>query len=286
MSINKLIKWGLAGLGVYALLIWLIWSWWQGEATLNPIVWQFGQIQIYWYGLCLSLALLIGFGVVWAINRSNRQFSDDDLLNLVILAVLGGILGARLMFVALKLPWYLDHPLEILNLHNGGMSIHGGILGGGLVTWLYLKAKGLSWLGGFDLLATGLILAQAVGRFGNFFNHEAFGGPTNLPWKMFVPSFARPDRFIDTDFFHPTFIYESVLDFGLFLILLCLPQKAGYRITAYLFGYSIIRFVMEFFRADSDMIGMLSIAQWVSLVLIVGVIVFWLVNRRRKCLWT
>jgi len=184
------------------------------------------------------------------------------------------------------------HPEEILLFTRGGLSIHGALLGGIISLWWYSAKAKLNFWQLADLGVPGLALGQAIGRFGNFFNQEAFGGPTQLPWKMFVAPGSRPIEFLQERYFHPTFIYESILDIALLIVLLRImlyPKRVGPLslgsygrvgsiLAWYLILYSGVRFGVEWFRVDSDSVGIFTLAQWASLVIIaIGI---YLLNRK------
>ena len=143
---------------------------------------------IYWYGIILACAFLVGQWII--ISVANKEYKNeklcDTIYELAFWALLGGIIGARLYYVLLSFSYYMQNPLEVIMLQNGGISIHGGILGGVIATYIYAKKHNIDFLKFADLYALGLPIAQAIGRWGNFFNSEAFGLPTNLPWGVFI----------------------------------------------------------------------------------------------------
>ncbi len=229
-------------------------------------------IAIRWYGLTMAGGLLASIWVVLRRSQAATLAASEQLLSAIIWAIVGGFVGARLLFVILKWPIYAGDLVSILQVSEGGLSLHGALLGGVIATLLYARRTKLDWWRLADTLVVGVPLGQAIGRFGNFFNQEAFGGPTNLPWGMFVEPAYRPAGFADAAFFHPTFLYESLACLALFYFLYRLPtfRTPGQRLLVYLMLYSCIRFVLEFFRIDSDTLGPLSIAQWASLGIIAG----------------
>jgi phosphatidylglycerol:prolipoprotein diacylglycerol transferase len=145
-----------------------------------------------------------------------RAESPDDLLKAAEIALIGGLIGARLYYVLFNLDYYQTQPWwRIFAVWEGGLAIHGGLIAGLLTGGAYVWAKGLPLLTYLDIVAPSLALAQAIGRWGNFFNEEAFGGPTDLPWKLFISEPRRPPAYVDQQFFHPTFLYESLWNGGL-----------------------------------------------------------------------
>lgn len=194
--------------------------------------------------------------------------TSNQLVNLTLIAFLSGIIGARLMFVWLKWPLFQDNPGLIMDLTSGGLSIHGALIFGalGVIGYLYWIKRDVVEV--LDLLVPGVALGQAIGRFGNFFNQEAFGPPADVFWGMFIEEQFRPEEYAGEQFFHPTFLYESILMFILFLILINLPKQKAARLTGYIMGYGVIRFVIEFWRLQSDSLGGFTLAQWASILMV------------------
>ncbi len=237
---------------------------------LDPIAVNFFGIPIHWYGITMGLAILTGTFCVLRANKAHFHFDEENLTQALLAAIMGGIIGARLLFVVLKWPSYENNPMEIFYLSQGGLSIHGALIGGAIGLWLQSKKNFLSLA---NLFVLGLPLSQAIGRFGNFFNQEAFGGETSLPWKMFVAESNRPEGLESVEYFHPTFMYEGILNVLIFFVLLKLvgQGKKQHLLAIYLILYSGVRFVIEFFRIDSDSWVGLTIAQWAS-ILIIGIV--------------
>ena len=170
-------------------------------------------ITVYWYGIIVAFAFLVAqFFIIYVANKEYKEEKlADTIYELAFLALLGGIIGARLYYVFLGLPYFLNNPIEIIMVNHGGLSVHGGLLGGIIAGFIYLKKNKLSFLKYADLYALGLPIGQAIGRWGNFFNSEAFGLPTNLPWGVYIPKNLRPDTYINYDYFHPTvFCFEKI----------------------------------------------------------------------------
>jgi phosphatidylglycerol:prolipoprotein diacylglycerol transferase len=191
--------------------------------------------------------------------------------------------------VLFNLDYYQTQPWwRIFAVWEGGLAIHGGLIAGLLTGGAYVWAKGLPLLTYLDIVAPSLALAQAIGRWGNFFNEEAFGGPTDLPWKLFISEPRRPPAYVDQQFFHPTFLYESLWNVGAFLILYFvlrrrLERAPGALFLAYLGLYSLGRFWIEGLRTDSLMLGSFRIAQIVSVTaVVVAVVGIPILLRRRR----
>lgn len=221
------------------------------------ILFQLGPITVRFY----AVAIVLGFFVALTLSmRRAKQWELDteELFNTGYWGFAGGIVGARLYYVALNLKAFLAQPWLIPAIWTGGMSIHGGILGGILAGFIYCKIRKIPFLNFADVLISTLPLAQAIGRWGNFFNSEAFGKPVSgdFPLKLFIPQERRPWEFKDQMYFQPTFLYESIFDLLLFFILYYgLAERfrkfPGVLACLYIAGYSIGRLIIEPMRTDS-----------------------------------
>jgi phosphatidylglycerol---prolipoprotein diacylglyceryl transferase len=232
------------------------------------------SVSIRWYGVLIASSMAFGLWLA-ARDAARRGESPDDLLKAAELALIGGLVGARLYYVLFNLDYYQTQPWwRTFAVWEGGLAIHGGLIVGLLAGGLYVWAKGLPLLTYLDIVAPSLPLGQAIGRWGNFFNEEAFGGPTALPWKLFISEPRRPPAFVDNPYFHPTFLYESLWNAGTFLVLYFLLRRRferapGALFLAYLGLYSLGRFWVEGLRTDSLMLGSLRVAQLVSIAAVV-----------------
>jgi len=250
------------------------------DFTALPLAFQFtspgstlvkiGPIVIRWYGLLIASSVLIGVSLCRYLAR-HRHINPELLSDLSIWLVIGAIPVARLYYVLFQWPEYAQHPERIIAIWQGGIAIHGAILGGVIAALIFAKLRQVSFWQLADLVAPALILGQAIGRWGNFFNSEAFGDPTGLPWKLYIPPEHRPANLANFEYFHPTFLYESLWDLTVFALLLKLffrkPRlKTGSLFLVYWVSYSIGRFCVEGLRTDSLMLGPLRIAQVVSLL--------------------
>ena len=239
----------------------------------GPIIFEAGPIVLRWYGLLIALAVLIG--VTLSQYLAQRRRIDPDLLgDLAIWLVLSSLPAARLYYVLFEWQEYSQRPEDIIAIWKGGIAIHGAIIGGAIATIIFAKIKRISFWQLVDLVAPSLILGQTIGRWGNFFNSEAFGKPTDLPWKLYIAPRYRPLEWINFEYFHPTFLYESIWNLGVFVLLMWLffwglkkthRLKTGTLAAVYLIGYSLGRVWIEWLRTDSLMLGPLKIAQVVSL---------------------
>jgi phosphatidylglycerol:prolipoprotein diacylglycerol transferase len=232
------------------------------------------SVSIRWYGVLIASSMALGLWLA-AREATRRDESPDDLLKAAEIALIGGLVGARLYYVLFNLDYYQTQPWwRIFAVWEGGLAIHGGIIAGLLTGGAYVWAKGLPLLTYLDIVAPSMLLAQAIGRWGNFFNEEAFGRPTELPWKLYISEARRPPAFVDHQFFHPTFLYESLWNGAAFLLLYFVLRRRferapGALFLAYLGLYSIGRFWVEGLRTDSLMLGSFRIAQLVSVAAVV-----------------
>lgn len=239
----------------------------------GPIVVKLGPIVIRWYGLLIASAVLLGVSLSQYLAK--RRYVNPDLISdLSIWLVIGAIPAARLYYVLFEWSEYSQHPERIIAIWQGGIAIHGAIIGGIIAALIFARLNKISFWQLTDLVAPSLILGQAIGRWGNFFNSEAFGGPTDLPWKLYIPPDHRPVDLVDFEYFHPTFLYESLWNLMVFALLLTLffralskqsSLKVGTLFLVYGIVYSLGRFWIEGLRTDSLMLGPLRMAQMVSL---------------------
>lgn len=234
---------------------------------------ELGPLSFRFYGLLIALAVILGVFLSQKLAKY-RQVDPGLLGDLVVWLVLGAIPAARLYYVLFQWDYYQTHPDQILKIWEGGLAIHGAILGGALAALIFCRLQRVSFWQMADLVAPSLILGQAIGRWGNFFNSEAYGAPTDLPWKLYIPPehrYSLPPELRQFEYFHPTFLYESLWDLLVFFLLMGLffkyPQaKRGTLFLVYAIGYSAGRFWIEGLRTDSLMLGPVRVAQLVSLV--------------------
>jgi phosphatidylglycerol:prolipoprotein diacylglycerol transferase len=239
---------------------------------MHPVLISIGPVEIRFYGLMYVVAIVVGYFLVKSeARRKNMGLTPDDIMNLIFWAVLGGIVGARIYYVAFNWEYYRADWQEIPAIWHGGLAIHGGILGGLLGGFVYTKRKRVPFLRVTDAVAPSLILGQAFGRFGNFMNGDAHGVPTTMPWGMvFPPGSIAGDQFPNMPL-HPTMLYEMVINLAIFSLLWILrkrPAKDGFIISLYLILYSMGRFFVSFFRADSLMFGDYRAAHVMSIVIV------------------
>ena len=228
---------------------------------------------VYFYGITMALAIFAGVYTAYLFYKKFYSRKEAELIidfspYLIIL----GILGARMYYCLVNLSYYSLKPIEIFDIRQGGLSIHGMIIIGVLCLWIFSRVYRISFLKLFDVFMCGTALGQSIGRWGNFFNSEAFGYPTNLPWKLYIPPDNRPFHYINYEYFHPTFLYESILDFCVFIILFLMLKrfynKPGLTACFYLILYSLVRIFVEQLRIDSVLsIDGIPVAQMASILL-------------------
>jgi phosphatidylglycerol:prolipoprotein diacylglycerol transferase len=257
-----------------------------GEEALHPVLVEFGSISIRFYGLMYVIGIVLAMLMLpRETKRKGLPLSDDAVANFVLLLVLGGIVGARLYYVAFNWDYYGADLSQIPALWRGGLAIHGGLLGGLLAGVWFARRHQIPLLRLGNTIAPNLILGQALGRFGDFMNGDAHGMPTDLPWGVvFAPETPAGAQFGAAPL-HPVMLYEMAINLSIFAALWKLrtrPFRDGFLFGLYLLLYSGGRFVVEFFRADSLMLGPFRAAQVVSLLVILGVgVLLW-----RRRLWT
>jgi phosphatidylglycerol:prolipoprotein diacylglycerol transferase len=232
-------------------------------ASPGAIAFELGPLQIRWYGILMATAILVGF---WLAHRRAIQdgLPADDIIRAAQWGVVAGLVGARLYEVLFNWDYYGQVPWKIIAVWEGGLAMHGGLLVGPLVGALLAWKWGVPVLRALDVIAPSMILGQAIGRWGNFFNEEAFGRPTDLPWKLYISPPHRPPEFRQVDFFHPTFLYESLWNLLVFVVLVRWVRHPGAVFFAYIGLYSMGRFFIEVLRLDSFWIGSFRVGQLAS----------------------
>ena len=237
---------------------------------------EIGPLRVTFYGILITLGVL----VAWRLTRSRfeaRGGDPDSLERLLLRVVVFGFLGARLAYVSTHLSRYEGEWWKVIAIWEGGLALYGGITAGAITIFLYSRRWGLELPDVLDSLAPSLPIAQAIGRWGNYFNQELFGTPTDLPWGLEIDPANRPAAFPDAATFHPTFLYESLWNLALAAFILWLDRRSlvprGRLIAVYLGGYGLIRFLLELIRTDTTfrLLG-LSRNGWVSLA-VVGIAV-------------
>jgi phosphatidylglycerol:prolipoprotein diacylglycerol transferase len=266
----------------------------------GPLVFQLGPFALRWYGLLIALAVLLGLVLATRLGKA-RGIEPALISDLLPLLVLGAVVGARTYYVLLEWRQYSGRWLEMFAVWQGGIAIHGALIGGTITLIIFCRWKRQPFWPLLDVLVPAVALGQAIGRWGNFFNSEAFGLPTDLPWRLTIPMQQRPVEFLQQSGFHPTFLYESLWNLGVCALLLLLFRQgsrgrlqlpAGALSCIYLMAYSGGRVWIEGLRLDPLCLfseppfcsGGLRMAQLMSLLLIAlgGLGLWWLIGRRRS----
>lgn len=257
-------------------------------AALNPIAGTFFGIPIHWYGIIIATGVVIA--LLMAVREGKKLGIDEDTFyDFLLWALPISLICARAYYVIFQWSYYRVHPNEIIAIWDGGIAIYGGLLGGLLVLWLFSHKRGLSALTMLDVIVPGVILAQAMGRWGNFFNQEAFGRITTRATlvSQHIPNFIINQMYIGGHYRIPTFLYESTWDFVGFLILILLRHrqhlfKRGEIFFTYVAWYAFGRFFIEGMRTDSLMLGNIRVSQLLSVILFVLAIGAFIYRRRHR----
>lgn len=240
---------------------------------MNRVFISIGNIKIYWYSIMILLGVIVGIYV--SLKESKKNNLRECFENLIFAVLLSGIIGARLYYVIFNFSAYKNDILSIFKIWEGGLAIYGGIIGGLLAIIYNAKKNKQSIITITDIFTPGLIIAQAIGRWGNFFNQEAHGGIVTYAFlkKIHIPKFIINGMYIDGTYYHPTFFYESLWCLLGFIILLIIRKltnrKKGIVTYSYFIWYGIGRFFIEGLRTDSLYLGPFRISQVVSLIIII-----------------
>ncbi|MFE0503826.1 prolipoprotein diacylglyceryl transferase [Peribacillus butanolivorans] len=258
----------------------------QAIQPLNPIAIDLGPIQIHWYGLIIGFGVLLG--LIIALRESERRGLDKEIFtDMILFAVPIAIICARIYYVIFQWEYYSQNPGDIIKIWNGGIAIHGALIGSVLTAIVFAKVKKVSFWKLADIAAPSLLLGQAIGRWGNFMNQEAHGGEITRAFleNMHLPEFIINQMYINGTYYHPTFLYESVWNIIGVIILLSLRKvnlRRGELFLTYVLWYSIGRYYIEGLRTDSLMLTeSLRIAQVISIVLVVVAIALVIFRRVR-----
>ncbi|HDV6279968.1 TPA: prolipoprotein diacylglyceryl transferase [Staphylococcus pseudintermedius] len=253
---------------------------------IDPVAFSLGGLEVKWYGIIIASAILIGY---WIAQKSAQSvgFHEDDLVNILLVCVFVAIISARLYFVLFQLDYYIQNPIEIPMIWHGGIAIHGGLIGAFAMGTYYCYRKNWHPFQLGDVVAPSIILAQGIGRWGNFMNHEAHGGPVSRSFleSLHLPQFIIENMQINGIYYQPTFLYESIWDVIGFIILITIRRhlKIGETFFIYIIWYSVVRFYIEGLRTDSLMLTeTIRIAQAVSIVCIIIGVIFIVWRRLKK----
>lgn len=255
--------------------------------AIDRVAFELGFLTVYWYGIIIMAGAIIG--VILANREGIKQgLPNDTFTDFILIALPVSLLFARLYYVLFEWEYYIENPGKILAIWQGGIAIHGAIIGGTLVALWYAKRKKIPFLKLADILAPSLILGQAIGRWGNFMNQEAHGGEVTRSFleNLYLPDFIINQMYIDGQYYQPTFLYESLWNFFIFGLLLFIRRKKivqGEIFFSYLILYSVGRFFIEGMRTDSLLLfDAIRIAQLVSFGLIIFGIIMIIYRRKNN----
>lgn len=246
----------------------------------DPVAISIAGFDLRWYALFILSGIIAAISLSYLLaeirGRETAGITGGFLLDIAPLVVVAGIVGARIYYVLLRWDYFVDRPGEALNVRSGGMTIHGALIAGVLTLWFLCRAREQSLFIWIDLIVPGVALGQAIGRWGNWANQEAFGTPTDLPWAVTIDLDRRPAGYEHFTTFHPTFLYESIFNLANAILLswlgLRVPRSRWLRdgdgAGTYLVLYGVARFIIERIRTDSLYIGPLPAAYWLSFGLI------------------
>lgn len=245
---------------------------------ISRIAFSLFGVNIYWYAILITFAMALS---IFLMNKDDKKYNInfDDILLLIILTIPIAFIGARIYYVIFNINYYFSNPTKILNIRDGGLAIYGGIIAGTITIIIYCKIKKINILDVLDYVVPYVAMGQAIGRWGNFINIEAYGTETSNFIRMGI---------IENDIYkevHPTFLYESIVTFFLFIFLFNIRNKRKYsgQLTyIYLAIYSIARFFIEGLRTDSLMLGNIRVSQLVSLIIFIFSILMILINKYLK----
>src|SRR3954447_16695076 len=253
---------------------------------IDPVAIAFGPLQVHWYGVIIGLAIILALYI--AVRETEKRGLDKDVfMDLMLWAIPIAILSARAYYVIFEWDYYSQNPGQIIAIWNGGLAIHGALIGSVITAYVFTKKRNVTFWQVADITAPSLILGQAIGRWGNFMNQEAHGGEVTRAFleSLFLPEWIINQMYINGAYYHSTFLYESlwnILGFILLLVLRRVNLRRGEIFLTYLIWYSIGRFFVEGLRTDSLMLTeSIRMAQMISVVLIVGAIAV-LIYRRVK----
>lgn len=254
-----------------------------------------GPLFVRYYGIILMVGAVAGTFLAQRESK-RRGYESDVVWDIFIYLLIGGIIGARIWHILTPSPstgvttsWYLSHPLDALAVWKGGLGIPGAIIGGLVALYIYSVKTGINFSEWTDIAAPGLALGQAIGRWGNFINQELYGAPTNLPWKIFIDLEHRLADYLDVEYYHPLFLYESIWNLMNMFLLLWISKryadtlKNGDIFLVYLIIYPIGRFLLDFLRLDASMVGGININQTVMIfVALISSLTLYLRHRKAE----
>ena len=243
---------------------------------MNPIAFEIGNFEVRWYGILIAVGVLIAMALA-SYNCKKKNIDFDVILDGFLIAFPCAIIGARAYYVIFEFDNYKDNLIDVFNIRKGGLAIHGGLIGAFIAVYIFTRIKKINMMKYLDIVAPSIILAQAIGRWGNFMNSEAHGGPVSYEFISRFPKFIQDGMNINGTYYHPTFLYESIWNLIVCIILLVIlynkkNSENGMVIGGYLVLYSLGRVFIEGLRTDSLMLGGIRVAQLISIIgIILGI---------------
>jgi phosphatidylglycerol:prolipoprotein diacylglycerol transferase len=252
----------------------------------QPILTNLGIWQIHWYGLIMAIAISSAILLSFYIGRK-KGMNKNEIMDTAFWIIIGGLIGARIYEIFLEWPYYSSHPEKMIAVWEGGLAIHGALIGGFIAAIIVFRKKLADLLKYITIFLPGLALGQAIGRWGNYFNQELFGLPSDLPWSIPISFANRPTSFSQFQYFHPTFLYESlgnlIIAVALFLYVRRQKYQTSLAIAIYMLSYSLLRFLLEFIKIDkTPMISVLRWPQVASLIMAILAVVIIINNHEKK----
>jgi phosphatidylglycerol:prolipoprotein diacylglycerol transferase len=260
-----------------------------------PLPFLSQPFHIYFYGILITLGV-VAAAVVGQFEAKRRGLNPEIILDMLFWLVIAGIIGARVWHILTPPPsmvergittmYYFTHPLEMLAIRNGGLGIPGAVIGGVIALWVYSRKYKLDFLTWADIAAPGLALAQAIGRWGNFFNQELYGAPTNVPWKLFIDSAHRLPGYESISYYHPLFFYEFLWNLANAIFLLFMGRKfskllkSGDLLWIYMIMYPIGRFFLDFLRMDASEVAGINANQSFMVLVAISAVVLLVIRHR------
>jgi len=249
------------------------------EFNISRYAFKIGNIFIYKYAVCIVLGILIGL-ILSKLSKEKFGIQYDLVLEILIGGIISGIIGARFYYVLFSLDKYLVNPFSVFSVRDGGLAIYGGIIGIVIFLLFFCKIKKVSFLDIADYLVPYLALGQCIGRWGNFFNQEAYGSQTNSIFRMGIETLK--EGYIEV---HPVFFYESIATLSIFIVLRIMQKNRNFKgqiLYVYFILYGFVRMFLEGLRIDSLMLGSFRISQILSFVIFVIFLAIYYINRKKK----
>jgi len=253
---------------------------------MNPTAFEIGSFEVRWYGILIACGVILAM-LLASYNCKKKDVDFDTILDVFFIAFPAAIIGARMYYVIFEFENYKDNLIDMFNIRKGGLAIHGGLIGAFLAIYIFARIKKMNMLKYLDIAAPSIILAQAVGRWGNFMNGEAHGGEVSYEFISKFPTFIQKGMYIGGTYYHPTFLYESSWNIIVCIILLIILYKKsnndnGIVIASYMILYSLGRVFIEGLRTDSLMIGNMRVAQLISIAgIIIGASIILIIKKKK-----